>query len=151
MHLHGAPFSFSADTELTRGNMKQFLKSHRIGLSKRPIRCHSKTGIIERENHTVKEIFECLQKDTSKYSDATLLSRATFLSNIFSRTSALNSFKLARGYNTALLGVHSRIVPSNFMEAYKDQAGTRALHRLVKSKTLRTIPINLLSPGTENY
>lgn len=148
IHRHGTPSSFSADTEFTKGDMKQFLITHNINLNERPVRRDNETGITERKHRTIKHILERLQKDASRSSDAALLSRATFFSNVFCGSSILSSFELARGYKPALLGAHSRTVPHGLIEAYKDQTFRRALHRLMKSKTPRTTPESLLTPGT---
>lgn len=70
---HGAPASFSADSEFTRGHMRSLLTTHNIKLNERPVRRHNKTGIMERKHRTVKAILERLQNDVSEKSDKVLL------------------------------------------------------------------------------
>lgn len=108
--------------------MKIFLTTHNIKLNERPIRRHNKTGIVERNHRTVKSIQEQLQNDTLRSNDATLLSRATFLSIIFSVSKTLSSFELAKGYKPALLGVGSKVVTIELLDAYKDQIIVRSIH-----------------------
>lgn len=80
-----------------------------------------------------------------------LLSRATFLSNIFSGSNVLSSFELMQGYKPAILGLSSEVVTADLMEAYKDQATFRALHRLMKSGNPQDLPPSCLLPGTEIF
>lgn len=105
INLHGTPTSYSAESELTRGPMVQFLKGHGIKLNDRPIRRHDKTRTVEWKHWTIKTILERLRNDLSRFSDAIIISRATFLSNVFSGSKVLSSFDLARGYKPAVLGV----------------------------------------------
>lgn len=151
VHRHGAPQSFSADSEFTKHAMKLFLKCHNIKLNERPVRRHNKTGIIERKNRTIKTILERLEKDMSFSSHELILSRATFLSNMFSGSTILSSFELARGYKPAILGVHSKLVSQDLLEAYKDQVVTRAIQRLLKSRTPRTVTPQMLPAGTDVF
>lgn len=72
IHRHGASVSLSADAEFAKAPIRKFLSTHYVELRERPVRRHNKTGIVERKHHTVKAIFQRLQKDTLYASDALL-------------------------------------------------------------------------------
>lgn len=61
--------------------MVQFLNGHGIQLIDRPGRRQNMTEAFERKNQTIKTILERLQNDTSRSSDAMIISRAKFLSD----------------------------------------------------------------------
>lgn len=50
-----------------------------------------------------------------------------------------------------MLGVESRVVTAELLEAYKDQATLRALHRLIQSRNPQTLAPSCLPAGTEIY
>lgn len=80
-----------------------------------------------------------------------LLTRVTFLSNLFCDSSLLSSFELVFGYPPALLGVDSIVVPHSPLEAYNDQQCVRALRRLLKSRHSKCLPPQALPPGAPVY
>lgn len=144
---HGALSSFASDEEFQTRPMQIFLSYHYISLCERPVRRHNKSGVVERKNGTVKRILERLQHDNSTASDATLLARATLLSNVFSGSKLLSSFELAIGYAPAILSLPQSVVSSELLEAYRDQCATRALQRLLSSRVSSTVPPSALREG----
>lgn len=128
--------------------MRSFLDDHSIALNERPVRRHNKSGVVERKNLTLKRIPEKLQFGENTPTDTVLLSRATFLSNVFSGSRSLSSFELVRGYTPAVLGLPSSAISSELLSAYKQQAATRALQRLLSSRAPSTIPPSMLKEGT---
>lgn len=148
---HGAPRRFSADSEFSKGPMRKFLGTHNITLAERPVRRHNKTGIIERKHRTVKNILERLQNDISNASDATLLARATFFSNIFHGSSVISAFELVRGYKPSILGSKRCLVSEELIEAYKDREYARVLQRMLKSRSPATVTPDILPTGTPIY
>lgn len=99
--------------------MTQFIEAYEIKLKESSASILNKTGIVERKHWTAKCVLERLQNDAMLPSDAGLLSRPTFLSKIFPVSRLLASFALAKGYNTALLGVNSKILSDEELKAYK--------------------------------
>lgn len=110
-----------------------------------------KKEILERKQSPVETIRERLQHDNSTVSDSLLLSRATFLSNLFPGSRHLSSFELARGYKPALLGIGSRVVTTELHSAYKQQSMTRAISEILGSRSPSTTARSCLSPNTEIY
>lgn len=92
----------------------------------------------------MEKILEKLQKHVSKSSDSMLISLATFLSNVFSGSSIMNSFGLARGYEPALLGASQSMVSPEILDAYEYNMASRTLQRLLKSTIHTTTPSSFL-------
>lgn len=133
--MHGAPRSLSADDEYHRKKLTDFLRSHDIQFKPRPARRHNKVGIVERKNGTLKEIIQRLDKDISTMSSDAIVARATFLSNMFSGSRLMSSFELARGYSPSILGLPRTDVSQELLDAHKEQVATRALQRLLRSRS----------------
>lgn len=148
---HGARQYFSADMEFTKNVMTRFLISHDMALNERQVLRRNKTGIVERKHQTVKVILERLQLDATTASDSTHLSRGTFLSNTFCRSSILSDFERVRGYKLTLPGVSAKTVPPEHIDAHKDEEPIRALQRLHTSCSPRVIRQECLSPATRIY
>lgn len=95
INRHGATVSISADDELDatqKREFKSFLESRRIVFKPRPIRRHNKLVIADRKHGTLKRVLENMQLDNTNADDATILSRATFLSNTFAGSHMLSAF-----------------------------------------------------------
>lgn len=148
---HGAPTRFASDYEFQTTPMRRFLTSHNIYLDERPVRRHNKSGTVERNHLTIKRVLERIQFDESSATDAALMARATFLSNVFSGSRKLSSFEIVKGYTLSILGLPPSLVSADLLEAYKDQAATRALQRLLSSRAPSTIPPSSLPPGTRVF
>lgn len=145
---HGAPASFASDFEFDRKPMQSFLALHNIHRGPRPVRRHNKTGVVERKHRTLKALVQRLQAERSDTSDATILNRATFLSNVFECSKLLSSFEMARGYSPSLLGMPPTVVSEELFQAAREQAATRAIQRLLNGRTPSTIPSSVLKQGT---
>lgn len=144
---HGTPVAISADDELdatTKRDLKSFMESRHILFKPRPVRRHNKIGIAERKHGTLNRILEKLQHDRTDAEAATILSRATFMSNMFAGSHILSAFELARGFSPSVLGIPARIVTSELLQAHKDQQATRALQRLMRSRPIPDMPPNNL-------
>lgn len=144
---HGAPKAISADDEYNRKPLRQYLSAHEVTFKPRPVRRHNKTGIVERKNGTVKAILRKLNDEPSNADPHTLISRAAFLSNMFSGNRTLSSFELVRGYRPSVVGLPSTIVTSEILEAHKEQAAIRSLQRLLLSRAPSTTRKDLFSPN----
>lgn len=151
IHWHGCPTAFSSDCEFSSTQMKLLLSGHNIYCKGRSVRRRNKTGIIERNISTLKVILERLQNDFSQCSDSVLLSQATILSKMFSVSKLLTSFELVRGYSSGLVSVPSQIFSEETVEAYKDQASTRSIRRLLKSRNTNALNPSCLPNGREIY
>lgn len=130
---------------------EEIFKGHGIHLKGCPVRCPNKNGIIERKNRTVKTISGGLKNDRTSSFDTVLLSRETFLTNVFSGSNFMSSFELARGYKAAMLVFHFEIISKDLLEAYKDLVTRRDLHRPTRSRETKTIPLSFLLSDTEVY
>lgn len=91
-----------------------------------------------------------LQNDYTKGDDAALLTRATFLSNIFCGSKNMSSFELVRGYTPALLGIHSEIISTKLLEGHKVQS-IRAITKILPSETSHLVTPYYLPSRTEIY
>lgn len=131
---HGAPKAVSADDEYNKAPLRQYLSAHEVVFKPRPARQHNETGIVERKNSTVKEILRRLDGEVSDADAPTLVSRAAFLSNMFSGNKTLSSFELVRGYRPSVLGLPSSRVTQDILQAHKEQAALRSLQRLLHSR-----------------
>jgi len=87
INVHGAPNYFSSDPEFQVSRLRKFLRLHEIQLRPRPARRHNKTGIIERNNGVFKSIFYRLAKKTPTSTAAELISRSSFMTNLFTGSS----------------------------------------------------------------
>lgn len=106
-----------------------------IKLKPRPSRRHNKVEVIERKNGTIKRIVEKLQLDKSATEDGhSIIQKIPFLSNVFSGSSILSAFELARGYQPSILGTGSKAAGKDIIRAHLRQAAVRALHRLLRSR-----------------
>ena len=77
----------------------------------------------------------------------TLVSRATFICNLFSGSQTLSFFELARGYRPSLLGIPPTYVTQNILDAHTHQVATRALQRVLRSRTPNTPTPRMFTPG----
>lgn len=136
---HGAPTSLSADDEYNRGKMRSFLESHYITFKQRPTRRHNKTGIIERKVQTVKSIIRKIDREISNNTSEEIVTRAIFLSNLFSGSRLLSSFQLVRGFQPSILGISTTKVPQSLLDAHVEQSATRALQRALKAKPANAV------------
>ena len=144
---HGAPQSLSADDAYDKRNMHAFLLQHDIQYKPRPARRQNKLSHVERTNGTLKTILAKLNTDFSQADSMTLLSRATFLSNMFSGPKTLSSFQLSKGYSPSILGMPSTKITNELLEAHKEQTAVRALQILLDTRNPRTVPQEHLQPG----
>lgn len=150
LNRHGAPVSISADDELyatLKRDLKSFMAARHILYKPRPVRRHNKVGIAERKHGTLKRILQRLQQDRTGADDATVLSRATFMSNMFAGSHLLSSFELARGFSPCVLGIPARTVTDELLESHKDQQAMRALQRLMRARPIPKMPPNNLKVG----
>lgn len=146
INRHGEPRALSADDEFNNRTIERYLKSRAIQFKPRPARRHNKIGLMERKKGVVKRILEKLQFDQTECTDAELISRAIFLSNMFTGSKALSSFELARRYAPSILGTPRRMVTEELMDAYKKQTATRALQKLSKGRNYSTCA-DTIKPG----
>lgn len=102
---------------------------------------------MERKNGTLKDIIRRLAIEHQKVPTETLVSRSTFLCNLFSGSQLLSSFQLARGYQPSLLGVPPTFVSQELLEAYTHQVATRALQRVVRSRSPNTPTPGMFGSG----
>lgn len=143
MNRHGAPVSISRDEELAATQKrvsKFFLASSHIKFKPRPVRSHSNVVIAERNHGTIKKVLQKLQYDNTYAEDSTILSRATFLRNIFAGSHMQSSFELAIGFSPSVLGIPGRLVTEQIIVAHRDQKVTRALQGHMRSGPIRDAP-----------
>lgn len=148
INRHGAPLRFSSDSEFQTAPMQRFLKKHEITPFERSVFRHNKTGVVERKHFTINLILEKLKLAIEITPHATLLSRSTFLSKIVSGNRILSSFESAIGYTPVIIFIPRTVVINQLLTAYLEQAATRALQKLMSSRSPSTIPPSMLTPGT---
>lgn len=148
-HRHGAPNHISGVDEFTRAVLEKGFLNRGVILKPGPSKRHNKVGIVERRNGIIKKIVEELQMDNSNRHEDTemIITKAIFLSNAFSGSSILSAFELARGYAPSLSGSGSRMVSDDMLQAHKQQAAIRALHRLLRSRTPKVIYQTAIKTG----
>lgn len=130
---HGAPLAISADDEYNRRLFHNYLVSHGIQFQPRPARRHNKLGIVERKNSTIKAIVSKLDDERSDAWTETLVSSASFQSNMFSGNKLLSSFELARGYWPSILGIPKTVATEELLKAHREQVAIRTIQRLLNS------------------
>lgn len=124
---------------LRKGPTKRFLKTHNTQLAKRPDRRHNKTGIIERKHGTVKPILERLQHHKSSASGSELLTPVIFLSNVFSGSNLIVTFR-----------VRSGILSRSAYRTLRDYAPCE-FRRISISTVCRCVTMFFKIPSAENY
>lgn len=144
---HGAPTAISSDDEYNRAPLRKYLSTNSILFKPRPARRHNKLGVVERKNGVVKAILSKLNKEHSNTDAVTLVSRAAFLSNLFSGNKILSSFELVRGYSPSVVGIPKSQVTIELLNAHKEQAATCSLQRLLHSRCPTVISKELFNPG----
>lgn len=144
---HRAPLAISADDEYNRSKLVSYLSSHDISFKPRPTRGHNKIGFVERKNQTIKSILNKLKMEKSNATASEMVTRATFLSNMYSGSRIFSSFELVGRYQPSVLGIPPLIVPTELLEAHMEQAAARALQRAIYSRTPATPLSDIFKPN----
>lgn len=147
IYHHGAPAMFSADPEFSRQFMERFLTAHGIQLKPRPSRSSAKNGRVERNNGTFKLLLSRLTKENSTASPRTLVARASFLTNMFHGSAMLSAFQLAKGYSPSVLGMPSRDVSQELLDAHIEAVSIRAVQKVMRCKAPSVQPHTSFKPG----
>lgn len=148
IYNHGAPQVISADPEFCTQQMQNFLVPYAISLNARPARSSNKNGIVERKKGVFKTILKRLDKEQTTASAATIVASASFLTNMFHGSKILSAFQLARGFAPSILVIPNSMVTKEILDAHVESKSTRAIQKLMDSRTPHTIPRHLLKPGT---
>ena len=154
---HGAPQILTADPGLAGSVMSAFCATHSITWQTRPPRRHNTIGVVERRNGVMRMVLEKLVcgNDSvgvaSRASDEVLLERANFLANLYVGNVLLSSFELFRGYMPSLVGMPSRFVSDADVETHVQLTATRAISRMLHSKSFNPYVKPLLSVGQLVY
>lgn len=151
LYRHGAPGTLSADPEFGHDRLKAFLATHNIHLAARPSRSSHKNGHIERNNGTFKSVLEKLSKERTNDTPATLVSRASMITNLLHGSSTLSSFQLARGFTPSILGMPKSKVSQEMLDAHIELTATRALQRLLRNRAPSRLPPSALTQGQWVY
>jgi len=146
---HGAPATVSGDPEFNHFAFKNLLKSHDVKFEARPARRHNKVGTVERKNAVLRLILQRLLLQCPDTTVSSLIARANFLGNLFSGSKVASSFEQARGYSPGLCGIRHSIVPPELIEAHQEQVASRALQRLLSSKSPQLLTPDALPKGTK--
>lgn len=150
-YRHGTPNFISGDDEFNRPTIVKALADRGVIMKPRPSIRHNKVGLVERKNRTIKQIVEKLrlEENIKHEGAANIITKAIFLSNAFSGSSIVSAFELARGYAPSLMGSGSRMVSEEMLQAHKQQAAIRALHRLLRSRNPKVIDRTAIKRGDE--
>ena len=149
IYKHGSPASFSADPEFTRPVLTKYLEAHGIVVEVKPSRSSHKNGKVERNNGLFKAILGRLSKEATSASAQLLVSRASFMANLFHGSAVLSAFQLARGYSPSILGMAAKAVTPELLEAHKQTVASRAIQKVLRSRRNTLIPPGMLEPGNE--
>lgn len=106
---------------------------------------------MERKDQSIKRIIEKIDKENSQDDQHTTIARATFFSNIFSGSTILSSFELVKGYSPSLLGIPTKVISQEILDAHKEQVATRAIQRLLKARSPNTPTAHMLPQGRKIY
>lgn len=83
MSRHGMPEALSANDENNNRVVELYLTARSIQFKARPARRHNSVGIVERNNGVLQRVIRRLQENHIDSTDAELISRAIFVSNMF--------------------------------------------------------------------
>jgi hypothetical protein len=149
---HGAPRSVGSDPEFGREPFLSRLATHGITFSPRPARRHNTIGIVERRNRQLKLVTERLVTADDQLGGATsldvLVARANFFVNVMIGSGLASSFERVRGYSPSFLGIPSSTLPLSLLEAHRSLVASRALSRMLRTRTHGTVAPTCLPPGT---
>lgn len=147
LYHHGAPKYFSADPEFCKPVFERFLAGHEITLRPRPSRSSHKNGRVERNNGVFKSVLSRLSKEQTNASPWTLVSRASFMTNLFHGSSILSAFQMARGYTPSVLGIPSTVVSQDLLDAHIETTAIRAIQRTKRAKDNGVEPKSTFNRG----
>lgn len=63
----------------------------------------------------------------------------------------MNACKMTRGYTPSIFEIPRHMVSKDLIDAHFDSESSRAIERLKKEKTSKTVDPKILSPGLEIY
>ena len=138
---HGAPESIAADPGLGGRVMREFCDAHSITWEPRPPRRHNTIGVVERRNGVMRMILARLVAgndsltEAKRVTDDLLIERANFLANLLLGDATLSSFQLLKGYQPSLIGIPATELSAENVRAHLEVRTTRAISRLLRSKS----------------
>lgn len=147
MYHHGAPKRFRSDPEFCRPVLRKFMEAHGITVLPRPSRSSHKNGRIERNNGVFKLIVERVSKADANASPATVVARASFLTNCIRGSKLLSAFQLVRGYRPSVSGIPAKVITTDMINSYISNEATRALNRMMNARMPIELSSHLLTPG----
>lgn len=147
IYHHGAPRFFSADPELFRPLLDYFMKMHHIKTNPRTSRSSPKNGKIERKNCVFKTILSSLSRENKTASPATLVARASFMTNIFHGNAKLSAFQMARGYAPSVLRVPTTDVSQSVLAAHTESVAVRAIKKALRANICEVEPQSCFHKG----
>lgn len=148
LYQHGAPTRFSSDPEFCRPVLRRFLEGHGVTVLPRPSRSSHKNGRVERNNGVFKLIVERVARADANASPATIVARASFLTNCIRGSKLLSAFQVVRGYRPAVSGIPAKAVSQDMIDAYIAHEATRALNRMINARMPVELSSHVLPPGT---
>lgn len=84
----------------------------------------------------------------TKESAATIVSRASFMNNVFQRSSIPRAFQFSRRYSPSLLRIPSTVVLEELLNSHIESTAHRAIRKIWRSKCLDTIRVQYQVHGT---
>lgn len=138
----------SSDDENNRAPIRNYPASQIIVCNPRPAARHNKIGIVEQENGTVKAIMAKRDDEKSSATAETVLSRAAFLSNMFSGNRILSAFELvSRGYCPSILGIPQTVVTAEILHVHCEQVANRTIQSHMSSRAPQVLRCDMFNPG----
>lgn len=138
---------FSANPEFCRPFTQTFFDAHGIKMAERPSRSSHKNGAAESNNGTFNPVLNNMSRETTAATPATVVAKASLVTNLLHGSFTLNPSQLARGYSTSVLCIPSSNVPEDLIEAHVYMKALRAIQKVITSRSpLTTLPAALY-PG----
>lgn len=107
-----------------------------------------KIVIVERNNEIFRTGLKKPDRDSCFTSADLLVSKASFLTNVFHRLQILSSFQLSRGYSLWIMGVLFTYVSEEVHDAHTEIYAKGALEKLLQSRANLNVGGVVLPPGT---
>lgn len=91
-------------------------------------------------------ILEKISKADPTATPSLIISRTSFLANLFHGWKKLSAFQLAKGYSPSVLGVPRSIVTAELLEAHIQTEATRTIHKVMTSRIPSYVEKDALKP-----
>lgn len=157
---YGPPLKLlSSNPAFGNSTIKRMCVRFHTKLEPCPARKHKEIGRVESDNKTIRKVVKTLLSDELHFcqtfqlygADFEILSSAKFFKNVIYGSKLVSSIEQAHGSTAVTAGLPKRPVLFDVLWFYLEQVFLSALHTLMRSRTVHTIPPHLLSATTPIY